>query len=198
MQKNDNIRQNWGKTYSALPKLDLLAIQKQSYQWFLEKAIGEILQEISPIDDFTEKSWSLSLNDYRIGKPSITPDQAMMKGVTYDAPLYVQTSLLNKKTGKTIKQEIFLGDLPQMTERGTFVINGIERTVVNQLVRSPGVFFTATVDNVTGKTLYSAEIRPVHGSWLEFAITRHGVLTVKIDRRRKFPVTTFLRALGVS
>lgn len=198
MQKKDNIRQNWGKTYSALPKLDLLSIQKQSYQWFLDHAIGDILQEISPIEDFTEKSWSLSLHNYRIGKPSNTPEIAMSKGITFDAPLYVQTALLNKKTGETIKQEIFLGDIPQMTERATFIVNGIERTVVNQLVRSPGAFFTAAVDTVTGKALYSAEIRPVHGSWLEFSTNRHGVLTVKIDRRRKFPVTTFLRALGVS
>ena len=161
MQKKDNIRQNWGKTYSALPKLDLLAIQKQSYQWFLDHAIGDILEEISPIEDFTEKNWSLSLHTYRIGKPSNTPELSMTKGITYDSPLYVQTSLLNKKTNETIKQEIFLGDIPQMTERATFIVNGIERTVVNQLVRSPGVFFTASIDNVTGKTLYSAEIRPV-------------------------------------
>src|SRR5438309_697693 len=121
MPKTDNIRQNWGKKYSALPTLDLLAIQKQSYQWFLDHAIGDILREISPIDDFTEKSWSLSLNEYRIGKPSNTPDIAITKGITYDAPLYVKTSLLNKKTGKTINQEIFLGDLPQMTQRATFI-----------------------------------------------------------------------------
>ncbi|HET9947277.1 MAG TPA: DNA-directed RNA polymerase subunit beta [Patescibacteria group bacterium] len=192
------IRQNWGKTYSTLPKLDLLAIQKTSYQWFLEKAIGETLQEISPIDDFTEKNWSLTFKDYRIGKPSNTPQEAMNKGITFDAPLYVEAELLNKKTEKIIKQEIFLGDIPQMTEQGTFVINGIERAVVNQLVRSPGAFFTATVDSVTGRTLYNAEIRPVHGSWLEFSTTRHGTITVKIDRRRKFPVTTFLRALGLA
>jgi len=198
MQKNDIIRQNWGKKYATLPKLDLLAIQKQSYRWFQETAIGEILQEISPIEDFTEKNWSLSLESYRFGKIPNPPETAIIKGITYDAPLYVKTILLNKKTDKTIKQEIFLGDIPQMTERGTFIINGIERTVVNQLVRSPGVFFTVNIDNVTGKTLFSAEIRPMHGSWLEFAITRHGVITVKIDRRRKFPITTFLRALGIS
>ena len=195
---NNNIRENWGKTYSTLPQLDLLAIQKTSYKWFLEKAIGEILQEISPIDDFTEKNWSLTFGDYRIGKSSITPDEAMNKGVTYDAPLYVEAELLNKKTEQKIKQEIFLGDIPQMTDQGTFIVNGIERSVVNQLVRSPGVFFTASVDTVTARPLYNAEIRPVHGSWLEFATTRHGTITVKIDRRRKFPVTTFLRALGLS
>src|SRR3989344_3986764 len=200
MQKKDSIRirQNWGRTYSVLPKLDLLAVQKNSYRWFQDVAIGDVLKEISPIDDFTEKNWQLSLDSYRIGKPAITPQEALYKGLTFDAPLYVKTTLTNKKTEKTMQAEVFLGDIPQMTTRGTFIVNGIERAVVNQLVRSPGVFFTATVDPVTGKTLYNAEIRPVHGSWLEFSTTRHGTITVKIDRRRKFPATTFLRALGLS
>src|ERR1035437_4874428 len=194
----DNIRLNWGKEFSLLPKLDLLAIQKQSYQWFLEKGIKQVLDEISPIDDFTEKNWNLELKDYRLGKSTSTPEIALSKGVTFDAPLYVKTTLTNKKTNATYDQEVFLGDIPQMTDRGTFVINGIERAVVNQLVRSPGVFITATADNVTGKTLYNAEIRPVHGSWLEFVTTRHETVMVKIDRRRKFLVSTFLRALGLS
>lgn len=196
--KNANIRQNWGKTYASLPELDLLAIQKNSYQWFQDHAIGEVLQEISPVDDFTEKNWSLTFGEYRIGKPTLTPDAALNKGLTFDAPLYVQASLLNKKTEKKYEAEVFLGDIPQMTEQGTFIVNGIERAVVNQLVRSPGAFFTATLDPVTGKTLYSAEIRPVHGSWLEFSTTRHNTITVKIDRRRKFLATTFLRAIGIS
>ena len=194
----DGIRLNWGRDYSLLPKLDLLEIQKQSYKWFWEKGIKEVLQEISPIDDFTEKNWNLELKDYRLGKISTTPDIALSKGITYDSPLYVNATLTNKKTGATYDQEVFLGDIPQMTERGTFIINGIERAVVNQLVRSPGVFFTAIQDNVTGKTLYNAEIRPVHGSWLEFTTTRHETVMVKIDRRRKFLASTFLRALGIS
>jgi len=191
-------RENWGKKYPVLPTLDLLGTQKRSYQWFLEKGIKEVLDEISPIDDFTEKNWTLELKNYRIGKPSTVPAICLQKGLTFDAPLYVNATLINKKTNSTIDQEVFLGDIPQMTDRGTFVINGIERAVVNQLVRSPGVFFTAVQDNVTGKTLYSAEIRPVHGSWLEFNTTRHETIMVKIDRRRKFLATTFLRALGLS
>ncbi|HYK08603.1 MAG TPA: DNA-directed RNA polymerase subunit beta [Candidatus Eisenbacteria bacterium] len=191
-------RQNWGRDYSIVPQLDLLEIQKKSYTWFREHAIGEILQEISPVSDFTEKNWSLSFGHYRLGKPNYAPEEAMIKGVTYDAPLYVEATLTNKKTNEQQAQEIFLGDIPQMTDRGTFVVNGIERSVVNQLVRSPGVFFTVNVDPVTGKPLYTAEIRPVHGSWLEFSTTRHGTMTVKIDRRRKFPITTFLRAIGLS
>ncbi|HYM65410.1 MAG TPA: DNA-directed RNA polymerase subunit beta [Candidatus Sulfotelmatobacter sp.] len=194
----DDIRINWGKDYSLLPKLDLLEVQKQSYKWFLDKGIKQVLEEISPIDDFTEKNWTLELKDYRLGKLSTTPDNALAKGITYDSPLYVNATLTNKKTNATYDQEVFLGDIPQMTDRGTFIINGIERAVVNQLVRSPGAFFTAVQDNVTGKTLYNAEIRPVHGSWLEFTTTRHETIMVKIDRRRKFLATTFLRALGIS
>jgi DNA-directed RNA polymerase subunit beta len=192
------VRQNWGKDYQDLPKLDLLAIQKASYKLFQEKGIPEILHEITPVDDFTGKNWSLSFHEHKIGKPTITPETALYKGLTYNAPLTVGVTLTNKKTGETHKAEVFLGDIPQMTIRGTFVVNGIERAVVNQLVRSSGVFFTGTQDPITGKTLYSTEIRPVHGSWLEFATTRYGTITVKIDRRRKFLATTFLRALGLS
>ena len=191
-------RSNWGKQHSLLPNLDLLKIQKESYQWFLEKGIAQVLQEISPIDDFTEKNWSLVLKDYRLGKITTNPVTCLSKGLTYDAPLYVNATLINKKTNSTIDQEVFLGDMPQMTDRATFIVNGIERAVVSQLVRSPGVFFTSIQDNVTGKNLYTAEIRPVHGSWLEFTTTRHETIMVKIDRRRKFLASTFLRALGLS
>lgn len=194
----DLIRQNWGKTYSVLPELDLLAIQRRSYDWFQEKGIAEILREVSPVEDFTGKNWSLEFHEHKIGKPSIDPDLALVKGLTYNSPLTAKVTLTNKKTEETYNAEVFLGDIPQMTERGTFIVNGIERAVVNQLVRSPGVFFTGNQDPITGKTLHSTEIRPVHGSWLEFAVTRYGTITVKIDRRRKFLATTFLRALGIS
>lgn len=192
------IRQNWGKEVDVLPPLDLLAVQKRSYELFQLQGIKEIIQEVSPVDDFTGKNWSLEFGEHKIGKPTIDPETALLKGLTYNAPLTVKVTLTNKKTETTHDAEVFLGDIPQMTERGTFVVNGIERAVVNQLVRSPGVFFTGTQDPITGKTLYSTEIRPVHGSWLEFSTTRYGTITVKIDRRRKFLATTFLRALGMS
>ena len=118
-------RTNWGRTYKTLPQLDLLATQKESYKWFQEVAIGEILREISPIDDFTEKNWNLSLNSYRIGEATNTPQVALSKGLTFDAPLYVKTVLTNKKTGATHEAEVFLGDIPQMTDRATFIVNGI-------------------------------------------------------------------------
>src|SRR3990167_1665843 len=201
MPKKDSkqqIREDWGEKFPVLPQLDLLSVQKESYKWFEEKGIGEVLAEISPIDDFTGKNWTLVLKDYRIGKPTNSPEVCLYKGLTYDAPLYVKATLTNKKTEAKIDQEVFLGDIPRMTDRGTFIINGIERAIVNQLVRSPGVFFTATADVVTGQTLYTAEVRPVHGSWLEFTTTRYETITVKIDRRRKFLATAFLRAIGVS
>lgn len=197
-KENKKIREDWGSIHTKLPQLDLLAVQKDSFKWFNDVAISEILREISPIDDFTEKNWSLAFEDYRMGKPPVDPDTSILKGLTYDSPLYAKATLLNKKTGKSQTSEVFLGDIPQMTERGSFIINGVERVVVNQLVRSPGVFFTSTIDPVTGRTLYIAEIRPSHGSWLEFSTTRHDTITVKIDRRRKFLASTFLRALGVS
>ena len=173
-------------------------MQKESWEWFKSYGISEEIVGISPIDDFTGKNWQLELGEHFLGEPTISSRRAQEKGLTYSSPLKIKAKLINKKTGKETSQEVFLGDVPQMTTRGTFIINGIERAVVNQIVRSPGVFFTATVDQPTGKTLHTAEIRPVHGSWLEFSTTRYGTITVKIDRRRKFPVTTFLRAIGIS
>lgn len=191
-------RMYWGKTDSPLPPFDLTLVQRESYQWFLEEGIKELLSEVSPISDFTGKNWQLEFGDYYFGRPRLTPSVAREKGLTYDMPLKVTTTLTNKQTGHHVTQEVFLGDIPAMTEHGTFIINGIDRCVVNQLVRSPGIYFTGVIDPSTGKTLYSAEIRPMHGSWLEFIITRNNVLMVRIDRRRKFVASTFLRAIGLS
>lgn len=189
------IRQYWGHSYPFLPEIDLIAVQRDSYHWFLREGIAEIISEISPIDDFTGKNWSLSFGKHTLGKPKLTPQEAMEKGLTYDTPLKVEATLLNKQTNEKIRQDVFLGDIPEMTGRGTFIISGIERAVVNQLIRSPGAFFTAKVDPVTGRRLFSAEIRPMHGSWLEFATTRNDLITVRIDKKRKFLATTFLRAI---
>jgi DNA-directed RNA polymerase subunit beta len=189
-------RMHWGKTYTDLPELDLTLVQRESYQWFLEHGVKELLSSVSPINDFTGKNWELVWGDYYFGKPRLTPAQAIEKGLTYDMPLRAVATLTNKQSGQHITQEVFLGDIPAMTQRGTFVINGIERCVVNQLVRSPGIYYTGKVEITTGTTLYSAEIRPMHGSWLEFLVGKNDVIMIRIDRRRKFPATTFLRALG--
>jgi DNA-directed RNA polymerase subunit beta len=192
-------RQYWGKTGTTLPELDLTKVQRESYQEFLDHGIGEALQEINGdkgIEDFTGKNWSLSFGTYSFGKPKYTPSQAKKKAVSYEIPLRVEATLKNKRTGEEQPQEVFLGDIPKMTSAGTFIINGIERAVVTQLVRSPGIFFSGDVDPSTGKMLYQAELRPLRGSWIEFNVSKRDVITVKIDRRRKLPVTVLLRAMG--
>ena len=191
-------RKQWSKAPSIVPELNLIQIQLDSYKWFLTQGIKEVLEEITPVEDFTQKNWILQLGSFYFGKPKYSADQAKEKGVTFDASLKIEAILTNKQTGQRSKQEVFLGDIPQMTEKGTFIVNGVERVIINQLVRSPGVFFSAADDPITGKRLYSAEIRPYRGSWLEFSVSRTGVLTAKIDRRRKFAATTLLRAIGFS
>lgn len=192
-----NPRIYWGKNRHNLEsRFDLTKLQKDSYEWFIKEGIGQLLSEINPILDFTGKNWKLELGRYSFGQSRHTPAQASLKGVSFDAPLRVEVKLTNLQTNETYEQEVFLGDIPQMADKGTFIINGIERAIVNQIVRSPGVFFSLSVDPITGKSLYSAELRPTHGSWLEFSISRGNVITVKVDRRRKFASTTFLRAIG--
>lgn len=196
MQKSD--RQYWGKQFSHLPALDLTRVQLDSWKWFQSEGIKDCIAEITPIEDFTGKSWKLEFLEHYVEKPTLTPLQASRKGLSFAAPLRVKTRLTNKITGKATTGEVFLGDVPQMTERGTFIINGVERAIINQIVRSPGVYFGAELDAASGKLLYTAELRPVHGTWLEFEVSRNGVVSVRIDRRRKFTVTVFLRALGLT
>jgi DNA-directed RNA polymerase subunit beta len=198
---NINSRVYWGKNRNILSnvqltKQDLTRLQKESYQRFLTEGIGELLNEISPVTDFTGKNWKLEFGDYFFGKTRFTPEQCHIKGISFDAPLRVRVTLTNLQTNQEYKQEAFFGDIPQMTDKGTFIINGVERVIINQIVRSPGAFFSASDDPITGRKLFGAEIRPQHGSWLEFGVSRSDVLTVKIDRRRKFAATTLLRALG--
>lgn len=190
-------RLNWGHEYKNLPPLNLLETQRESYQWFIKEGVKEALEEISPIDDFTGKNWQLTFGDYHFGKSRITPSEALRKGLTYDIPLRVEATLINKKNSRKVTREVFLGDIPQMTERATFIINGIERGVINQIIRAPGAFFFGEIDRVSGRMLYNAEIRPLRGSWLEFKINRNDVISCRLDRRRKFPITVLLRAFGL-
>ncbi|KKS80240.1 MAG: DNA-directed RNA polymerase subunit beta [Candidatus Beckwithbacteria bacterium GW2011_GWA2_43_10] len=190
-----NSRIFWKNPPTNLPQLNLLDVQKDSYQWFLGQGIKEALASISPIFDFTGKNWQLEFGEHSIGQPKYSANQALKKDLTYEIPLKVKAQLTNLQTGEVIKQEVFMGDIPQMTDVGTFIINGIERSVVNQLVRSPGVFFSGTVDLSTGRSLYQAELRPLRGSWLEINVSRYNTISVKIDRHRKLPATTFLRAI---
>jgi len=187
----------WGKSYSHLPRLNLNQFQKDSWNWFVTQGLAQALSEINPVDDFTGKNWHLELFHTSIEKPQITPDYALKKGLTYSNAVRVQAKLLNKQTQKETKGEIFLGDLPAMTDRGTFIINGVERVVINQLIRSPGSYFSSELDTASGRMLYSAEIRPIRGTWLEFEVSRNNIISVRIDRRRKFAISTLIRAMGV-
>ena len=192
-------RISWGQIKNTqLPSLNLVKVQRESFKEFLDTGIREILDEVSPIDDFTGKNYTLTFGKYSFGKSKHTPEDSLRKGITYDLPLKVEATILNKQTGAKNSQEVFLCDLPMMLDKGSFIINGIERAVVTQLVRAPGAYYSAEIDPPSGKMLYNCEIRPLRGSWLEFAITKNDLITVKIDRRRKFPVSTFLRAIGYS
>ncbi|RDV80527.1 DNA-directed RNA polymerase subunit beta [Ammonifex thiophilus] len=187
-------RVSYGKLQEILPLPDLLEIQRKSYRWFLEKGLREALADISPIRDFTG-NLILEFLDYTLGPPKYSEQECKDRDMTYAAPLRVKVRLINKETGEIKEQEVFMGDLPLMTERGTFIINGAERVVVSQLVRSPGVYYGEQIDP-TGKKLYTATIIPNRGAWLEFETDAADVIWVRVDRTRKIPATTLVRALG--
>src|SRR3954462_2621816 len=186
----------YSKQDDALPLPSLVDHQNKSFQWFVDEGLGELLAEISPIDDYTGAKLSLSFKDYRFEAPKMSEFEARENNVSYEAPLKATVELTNKVTGEIKEQEIYLGDYPWMTSRGTFVINGAERVVVSQLIRSAGVFFTADQHGAT--SLYGAKVIPGRGAWLEFETAASGALYVKIDRKRKIAVTTLLRALGMT
>jgi DNA-directed RNA polymerase subunit beta len=173
------------------------SIHQKKLAWFLTEGIAQEIANISPIEDFTGKNWELLLGEHTLDTPNISPKIAIEKGLTYSAPFKIKTTLINKQTGQNIEQEVFFGNLPQMTSSGTFIINGIERTVINQLVRSPGAYFSRETDISSGRFLHSAEIRPLHGSWLEFEVGKRDIIWARIDKRRKIVATTLIRALGI-
>jgi len=173
---------------------DLIEVQTDSYRWFWEKGLKELFSEINPITDFTSKDLELTIQDYYLDEPKYNPLVAKNKNISYEAPLRAKAVLLMKQTGEVKEQEIYLGEFPIMTERGTFIINGVERVVVSQLIRSPGVFFT--MDYQKGKKLFGAKIIPNRGAWLEIETDLDGVISVKIDRKRKLPITGLFKAFG--
>ncbi len=173
-----------------------VAIQTDSYKWFLAHGLRELFDEISPIQDHTGNELELSFLDYKFDEPKYTEAKALEKDQTYEAPLRVNVKLVNKETKEEKTQEVYLGDFPLMTDRGTFIINGVERVVISQIIRSPGVYFSAVM--YRGRKLFSAKVIPNRGAWLEFETESDGFLGVKIDRRRKAPVTQLLRIFGVS
>ncbi|MFA6467080.1 MAG: DNA-directed RNA polymerase subunit beta [Patescibacteria group bacterium] len=178
----------------AIPLTDLVEVQKKSYDWFFKEGLKELFDEISPITDFIGRDLELSFLDYYLDDPKFDEVQAKNKNISYEAPLRVNVRLVNKRTSEVKEQEIYLGDFPLMTERGTFIINGVERVVVSQLIRSAGVFFTSQV--LRGRKYYGAKLIPNRGAWLEIETDVNGIIYVKIDRKRKVPVTALLRAFG--
>jgi len=187
-------RKFYTNTKTDLEMPDLIVHQHQSWKWFVEEGLGEIFAEVNPVEDYTGEKLEIRFKDYHFEDPKMTDAEARENNISYEAPLKAKIELTNKVTGEVKEQEIYLGDYPWMTDRGTFVINGAERVVVSQLIRSAGVFFTSEQSGAA--KLYGAKIIPGRGAWLEFETAPSGALFVKIDRRRKIPVTTLLRALG--
>ncbi|GIP36250.1 DNA-directed RNA polymerase subunit beta [Paenibacillus sp. J2TS4] len=187
-------RRSYARINEVLGIPNLIEIQQKSYEWFLEEGLREMFQDISPIQDFTG-NLVLEFIDYSLGEPKYTVDDAKERDVTYAAPLRVKVRLINKETGEVKEQEVFMGDFPLMTDTGTFIINGAERVIVSQLVRSPSVYFSTKVDK-NGKTTYTATVIPNRGAWLELETDAKDIIYVRIDRTRKIPVTVLLRALG--
>ncbi|HSO28561.1 MAG TPA: DNA-directed RNA polymerase subunit beta [Candidatus Sulfomarinibacteraceae bacterium] len=189
-------RKRYARIPEVLPVPNLIELQLESFQWFIEKGLRELFDEISPIKDFTAKVMELQFLDYEFGDPKYSEAECRTKDLTFSRPLYVNVELLIKETGEIQRQRVYMGDYPWMTDLGTFVINGAERVVVSQLVRSPGVYYSELEDPASGRMLFSAKVIPNRGAWLEFETNNKDQLWVKVDRKRKIAATTLLRAVG--
>jgi len=180
----------------AMELPDLIEVQKKSYDWLFKQGIRELFEEVSPVKDFIGRDLELYFLDYYLDEPKFDEATTKAKNLTFEAPLRVKARLINKRSAETKEQEIYLGDFPLMTDRGTFIVNGIERVVVSQLVRSAGVFFTS--ENHRGRKFFGTKIIPNRGAWLEMETDTSNVIWIKIDRKRKVAVTSLLRAFGYS
>jgi len=192
-------RVSYGRIPEMLPVADLIETQIRSFNWFKREGLRELFEEINPITDYTGKNYELKFLDYEFGQPKFDKEECRNRDMTFAAPLRINTRLTirtGENAGEIKESEVFMGDFPIMTEEGTFIVNGTERVVVSQLVRSPGIYFTSSEDRASGRMLYAAKLIPNRGAWLEIETSAKDVLTVKIDRKRKIPVTTLVRALG--
>ncbi len=195
VQLGKRTRMSFSKINEVLDMPNLIEMQKNSYNWFLQEGLQEVFNDISPISDYTENLVLEFVNYYLDNNLKYSVEDCKERDVTYSAPLKVRVRLINKETGEVKEQEVFMGDFPKMTDQGTFIINGAERVIVSQLVRSPGVYYVEQIDK-TGKKLYSATVIPNRGAWLEYETDSNDVISVRVDRTRKLPVTVLLRALG--
>jgi len=192
-------RVSYGKIPEMLPVANLIETQIRSFNWFKREGLRELFEEINPITDYTGKNYELKFLDYEFGQPKFDKEECRNRDMTFAAPLRINTRLTirtGEDAGEIKESEVFMGDFPIMTEEGTFIVNGTERVVVSQLVRSPGIYFTSGEDRASGRMLYAAKLIPNRGAWLEIETSGKDILTVKIDRKRKIPVTTLVRALG--
>lgn len=195
IQAGKTARMSYSSIDEVLELPNLIEIQSKSYEWFLKEGLKEVFEDISPIQDYTG-NLILEFIDYSLdGEPKYEVEECKERDVTYAAPLKVKVRLINKETGEVKEQEVFMGDFPLMTDKGTFIINGAERVIVSQLVRSPGPYYAVQVDR-TGKKLFSTTVIPNRGAWLEYETDSNDVISVRVDRTRKQPVTVLLRALG--
>jgi DNA-directed RNA polymerase subunit beta len=190
-------RVSFSKLDEVLPLPDLVGIQRESFDWLIREGLREVLEEVSPIEDFTEQ-FQLHFGDHVFKDQKFTEEECKDKDQTFSAPLFVEAMFVNKATGEIKEQEVFMGDFPMMTDHGTFIINGTERVVVSQLVRSPGVYFHRELDKTSDKDIYIAKIIPSRGAWLEFDVDKKDTVGVRIDRKRRQSVTVLLKAMGWS
>src|SRR5919106_4463230 len=190
-------RESFSHIPEVLPLPNLIQTQTESFHWFVQTGLRELLDEITPITDFTGKNLELHFRDYYFEEPKFSEEECRTRDLTFSKPLKVEVDLVIKETDEVKHQTVFMGDFPWMTDQGTFIINGAERVVVSQLVRSPGVYYTAAEDPSTGRLLHAAKVIPNRGAWLEFETSNKDLLSVKVDRKRKIPVTTLLRAVGL-
>jgi DNA-directed RNA polymerase subunit beta len=190
-------RRSFAKIPEVLDVPNLIALQRDSFKWFLEDGLKETFGDISPIEDFTG-NLAVEFGAHEFGDPKYSVEECKEKDMSYQAPLFVDVRFVNRETGEMKEQSVFMGDFPLMTHRGTFVINGTERVVVSQLVRSPGVYYSQELDKTSDKLIYTAKVIPARGAWLEFETDRRDIVSVRVDRKRKLPVTVLLKALGIA
>ena len=190
------VRKTFSKIGDSIEMPNLIQVQKDSYNWFIEEGLGEVLKDISPIIDYTGNLVLEFFDYYMEEKTKYTQEEAKERDATYSTRLHVKVRLINRETGEIKEQEIYLGDFPLMTESGTFIINGAERVVVSQLVRSPGCYYAADFDK-TGKRIYTSTVMPIRGAWIEYETDANDIINVRVDRTRKLPVTSLLRAIGI-
>ena len=191
----ENVRKSFSRTRFNLELPDLVEIQTRSYAWFLREGLTEVLHEVSPIADFSGNLLVEFISYTLSDKPNYPVEECKERDVNYAAPLKVNVRLTNKQTGEVKQTDIFMGEFPLMTETGTFVINGAERVIVSQIVRSPGMYYASDIDK-SGKPIFSAQVIPYRGAWLEYETDVNGVMYVRVDKTRKVPITMFIRALG--